>query len=669
MGKFALLIGVGNYESSELQNLAAALPDVWAMEKVLIDPAIAGFEPIDVAVLPNPKPQEMREAIERLFTSRQKDDLVFLYFSGHGVVDDYGKFYLTCAQTDKGILNSTAIPATFLHGLMEGCRSQRQVMILDSCFSGAFAKEMKAKGQSVNLQPQLGGKGWAVLTSSSATEYSFEQKEGELSVYTEYVVEGLRTGIADRDEDGWISIDELHEFAQGKVREVAPAMQPKIYAVEEGYKIVFAKAPIGDPQLAYRKEVERLAQERDGELSEIVLMGLETKQKQLGLSDITAESIRQEVLHPYQELAEKVQTFQQALQKVCGTGLQITDQSWNDLSYLQQALGLKDENIKPFIQNIQILSKCIEEINEPIVSEFSSSTQPVEQDPNVKRYENKRPEVKQIFSNLIEASISSVSTTIGDAKFENEAKILYGRRADTLRYDGFDVRSDGTIDFKISGIDQLIFKDNIDITWNYFFASELTNLATSEEISQTKLYDEYNDLTTYASYGMRLWNKLESYCDEKSCAEQDFFKLYCSLCFQDTHQGAFLPALIPNVYISWESSKDEILTSDKPNTVGFVFKSSKFGTSNLTVIEIDKPYHYSNYGALDEEYAVPEKKHIDHLKKDRWLQNKGFKVFRIDGNEIKKIISLEKENQIEAFYHFFRGVFGNIIFLERYHDF
>jgi branched-chain amino acid transport system substrate-binding protein len=60
-------------------------------------------------------------------------------------------------------------------------------------------------------------------------------------------VEGLRTGIADRDEDGWISIDELHEFAQEKVREVAPAMQPKIYAVEQGYKIRFAKAPVGDP--------------------------------------------------------------------------------------------------------------------------------------------------------------------------------------------------------------------------------------------------------------------------------------------------------------------------------------------------------------------------------------------------------------------------------------
>ena len=355
MGKFALLIGVGTYESSELQNLKAAIPDVRAIEKVLIDPAIAEFAQIDVEILLDPEPQRMREAIERLFTDRKKDDLVLLYFSGHGVVDDYGKFHLTCALTHKGRLNSTAIPATFVHGLMEGSKSQRQVVILDSCFSGAFAKEMKAKGEAVNLQPQLGGKGRAVLTSSSATEYSFEQKEGKLSVYTEYVVEGLRTGIADRDEDGWISIDELHEFAKEKVREVAPAMQPKIYAVEEGYKIVFAKAPIGDPKLIYRKEMERLARERNGELSEIVLMGLETRQKQLALSDVAAADIRQEVLRPYQEFAEKVQKFQQALQKACGTGSQITQQSWDDLSYFRQMLGLTDQNVEHMLKGVKIV--------------------------------------------------------------------------------------------------------------------------------------------------------------------------------------------------------------------------------------------------------------------------------------------------------------------------
>jgi len=194
MAKVALLIGVGQYrQPSEFKNLAATGADVAAMRQVLVQLEIGGFAEADVTTLLNPEPQQMREALDRLFADRRPDDLLVVYFSGHGVVDDRGKFHLTSACTEKGLLNSTAIPATYLHELMESSRSKRQVLILDCCFSGAFAKGMAAKGDAVNLQVQLGGRGRAVLTSSSATEYSFEHKESALSVYTQYVVEGLRS--------------------------------------------------------------------------------------------------------------------------------------------------------------------------------------------------------------------------------------------------------------------------------------------------------------------------------------------------------------------------------------------------------------------------------------------------------------------------------------------
>ena len=195
MVKVALLIGVGEYLSSEFKNLAAAARDMEAMRQVLVEPEIGGFAETDVVKMLNPEPQPMREAFERLFAGRKPDDLVGVYFSGHGVVDDFGGFHLTSTRTEKELLDSTAIPAGFVHGLMEKSRSKKQVVILDCCFSAAFAKGMVAKGGAVNLQAQLGGNGRAVLTSSSSTEFSFEQKEASLSVYTQYLVEGLRTGM------------------------------------------------------------------------------------------------------------------------------------------------------------------------------------------------------------------------------------------------------------------------------------------------------------------------------------------------------------------------------------------------------------------------------------------------------------------------------------------
>lgn len=54
----------------------------------------------------------------------------------------------------------------------------------------------------VNVQEQLGGKGRAILTSSTSTQSSFEQEGYELSVYTLYLVEGIEKGAADKDGDG-----------------------------------------------------------------------------------------------------------------------------------------------------------------------------------------------------------------------------------------------------------------------------------------------------------------------------------------------------------------------------------------------------------------------------------------------------------------------------------
>jgi branched-chain amino acid transport system substrate-binding protein len=216
------------------------------MRQVLENPEIGGFD--EVKVLVNPPRQEMEEAIEMLFDDRQKDDLLLLFFSGHGIKDEEGNLYFATHNTRKNLLQSTTVSAKVVHQVMKNSRSKREVVILDCCFSGAFGKELSAKGDGfVDIKNQLGGEGRAVLTSSSSTQYSFELQGADTSTYTRYIVEGLKTGAADRDEDGSISVDELHEYAKSKVQEATPAMKPEIYAIKEGYKIQLAKAPIDDP--------------------------------------------------------------------------------------------------------------------------------------------------------------------------------------------------------------------------------------------------------------------------------------------------------------------------------------------------------------------------------------------------------------------------------------
>ncbi|MEH2225582.1 caspase, EACC1-associated type [Nostoc sp.] len=347
MAKVALLIGVSEYESG-LNPLPAATKDVEAMQRVLLHLKIGGFD--DVTLLINPQQYEMAVAIETLFDNRQKDDLLLLFFSGHGIKDESGKLYFaacnTC-KTDKGVLlKATTVPASFVHEVMSNSRSRREVVILDCCFSGAFAEGLSAKDNGfVDIKNQLGGEGRAILTSSTSTQYSFEQQGADTSTYTRYIVEGLETGAADRDEDGWISVDELHEYATKAVQEAAPAMKPEIYAIKEGYKINLARAPIDDPNLKYRREVDYWVESGNGEISATGRVALEGLQEELQLAPIEAAAIESKVLAPIEVYKKKLQRYEQAFRNEIKLEFPPSDKTRANLKRLQQALGLRDEDI------------------------------------------------------------------------------------------------------------------------------------------------------------------------------------------------------------------------------------------------------------------------------------------------------------------------------------
>jgi hypothetical protein len=347
MVKVALLIGVSQYGAG-FNQLPAAAKDMEAMRRVLLHPDMGDFD--EVIPLIDPGPQEMGIAIENLFGGRDRDDLLVLFFSGHGVKDENGNLYLATRITRKnergGLIRSTAIAARFVQEIMGESRARRQVVILDCCFSGAFAEGLLAKDDSsVDIRRQLGGEGRVILTSSTSTQYSFAQEGSDLSIYTRYLVEGIETGVADLDDDDVISADELHEYASIRVQRAAPAMKPEIYTVKEGYKIVLAKVPIGDPKLKYRKEVERYVHR--GKISPVARRILNAKRDSLGLLPEEAATIEAEVLKPYREYKKKLQEYEQALREAIQHEYPLGDRTRRELQDLQQVLSLRDEDVAP----------------------------------------------------------------------------------------------------------------------------------------------------------------------------------------------------------------------------------------------------------------------------------------------------------------------------------
>jgi EAL domain-containing protein (putative c-di-GMP-specific phosphodiesterase class I) len=262
MTKTALLIGISEYQAS-LDSLPSSMSDVVALQQVLQDAAIGEFH--EVKTLFNPDLETMQSAIEVLFTEAKRDDLVLLYFSGHGVKDDTGRLYFATPGTRKNskdqIVKATMVPASFVHDMMNNCRAKRQSIILDCCFSGAFDPNLAAKDDnSVDLQGQLGAEGRVVMASSSHIQLSFGNKEdSSLSVYTSYLVDGLKTGEADLDNDGAISVRDLHKYICERFREATPSITPKLITLKDsGFDIFLAKAPkpITNHQGSYRQRLD-----------------------------------------------------------------------------------------------------------------------------------------------------------------------------------------------------------------------------------------------------------------------------------------------------------------------------------------------------------------------------------------------------------------------------
>ena len=338
--KIALLIGVSEYGAG-IPPLSSALNDVEAMEQVLQNPNLGNFTQVERLL--NPDSVVMRIAIQKLFKTAGKEDLLLFFFSGHGITNDDNHLYLATRNTAKDDFEATAVDANFIQTQSKSCYSKRQVLILDACYSGAFANGWHTKSIGVDIKKQLGAEGRVVLTSSGATQTSFAQEGATLSLYTQYLVEGIETGAADTDNDGNIHVQELHTYAKSKVQAVKPNMTPDIILDKEGYNILLAYAP-KNPEAEYRKLVEQYAP--NGELNELAFLVLKPKRKILGITDTKAEEIETEFLEPFRRRLANLQSYKQAFAKAVEQKYPLDEHILNILKdYQQDVLGLRDEDV------------------------------------------------------------------------------------------------------------------------------------------------------------------------------------------------------------------------------------------------------------------------------------------------------------------------------------
>lgn len=148
------------------------------------------------------------------------------------------------------------------------------------------------------------------------------------------------------------SLLKWHEYARKKVQQNSPIMKPQIFAGEEGYKILLARASIDDLRIRYRKEVEYYAS--SGNISSVSRRLLEVLRDSLEILPEEAAEIEAEVLKPYQNYIEKLHQYKRKLFEKAQSSYHLDEKLIKELDDFQQAWGLRDDDVEPIKEQVKL---------------------------------------------------------------------------------------------------------------------------------------------------------------------------------------------------------------------------------------------------------------------------------------------------------------------------
>ena len=233
---WAVIIGISHYENVPPQaQLHFADRDAQEFAAFLRTPSGGGFPSDHIQVLVNE--QASLSAIRTtlgtwLPRSAEQDDVVYIFFAGHGVTEGDHDGYLLARDSDPQNLYATALSISELDRIItDRLRARNVVLIADACHAGNLGWSTRGAAEDVLISRYLAeigqsGQGVLRLLASRPNERSYEDQKwgGGHGAFTYFLLEGLK-GKADKDHDGVVRAAEVIEYLSSVVPEQTQALQ------------------------------------------------------------------------------------------------------------------------------------------------------------------------------------------------------------------------------------------------------------------------------------------------------------------------------------------------------------------------------------------------------------------------------------------------------------
>ncbi|MGV9679787.1 caspase, EACC1-associated type [Nocardia sp. NPDC003482] len=152
----AALIGVSRYSHPSITDIPAAANNIRDLGRLLTAPTNASLAPEHCIALVDPdRPPQVGELLARAVD--QADEVLLVYYTGHGLLDRRGRLHLALAGSDPDHPEWSSIPFSTLRDELATARARARILILDCCFSGRAFEAMSAPVTVVDGQIDING--------------------------------------------------------------------------------------------------------------------------------------------------------------------------------------------------------------------------------------------------------------------------------------------------------------------------------------------------------------------------------------------------------------------------------------------------------------------------------------------------------------------------------
>ncbi|WP_187284886.1 caspase, EACC1-associated type [Streptomyces sp. OR43] len=185
----AVLIGSSRFD--HLEPLPAVTNNLAALAEALASPTSWQLRPEHCVILANPGSTDEVMAALRAAALEARDTLL-VYYAGHGLVDLQSRLQLALPKSQQDWPESSLHYEWLRQAVLAG-RSERQVLLLDCCFSGLALGTMA--GGPPKLVDHASVEGSYLLAASSETSAALAPPGETYTAFTGQLLEVLRSGI------------------------------------------------------------------------------------------------------------------------------------------------------------------------------------------------------------------------------------------------------------------------------------------------------------------------------------------------------------------------------------------------------------------------------------------------------------------------------------------